>query len=260
MLVPAICQHFAWESSGFQLGGFACEIPLLELRFTPLEPIALRIRLESNMFKSIQGAKPIMGTFRPMKRMPRCPWAEEHSLLRDYHDREWGVPAHDDRRLFELLLLEGAQAGLSWLTVLKKRESYRKAYDGFDAEKIARYSPAKIKRLLADSGIVRNKLKVAASIGNAEAFLKTQEEFGSFDAYIWAFVGGKTKQNAWRVQSEMPASTHESDAMSKDLKARGFKFVGSTICYAFMQSVGLVNDHVLDCFRHNALSAIKRKT
>ncbi len=189
--------------------------------------------------------------------MTRCKWAsKEHQ--HDYHDTEWGVPVHDDRLLFEFLILEGAQAGLSWDTILKKRDHYRKVYDGFDAVKIARYTQRKVDRLLADPGIVRNRLKVAASIGNAKAFLAVREEFGSFDSYIWSFVGGKTKINKWRSLKDIPATTPESDAMSKDLKKRGFKFVGSTICYAFMQAVGLVNDHEVGCFRHKQVKLGKR--
>lgn len=181
--------------------------------------------------------------------MNRCEWAaKEH--MHAYHDTEWGVPVHDDRLLFEFLILEGAQAGLSWGTILKKREHYRKVYDHFDAARIARYTQRKVDKLLADPGIVRNRLKVAASIGNAKAFLAAQEEFGSFDAYIWSFVGGKTKKNKWKSLKDIPATTLESDAMSKDLKKRGFTFVGSTICYAFMQAVGMVNDHEAGCFKY----------
>ena len=167
----------------------------------------------------------------------------------EYHDREWGVPVHDDRRLFEFLILEGAQAGLSWETVLNKRENYRRAFDGFDAAKIARYGKAKVRKLLHDAGIVRNRLKIAAAISNAQAFLRAREEFGTFDKYIWQFAGGKAGGNRRRNLQQVPASTAESDAMSKDLKRRGFRFVGSTICYAFMQAVGMVNDHAADCFR-----------
>jgi len=167
----------------------------------------------------------------------------------EYHDNVWGAPEHDDRMLFEFLLLEGAQAGLNWATILKKRENYRKAYHNFDAAKIARYTPTDVARLLADPGIVRNRLKVAASITNAQCFLETQAEFGSFDAYVWQFVGGKPKVNGFRSLKEIPPTTEESDAMSKDLRRRGFKFVGSTICYAFMQATGMVNDHTIDCFR-----------
>jgi DNA-3-methyladenine glycosylase I len=180
----------------------------------------------------------------------RCAWAKAEPEIA-YHDTEWGVPLHDDRALFELLILEGAQAGLSWSTILRKRENYRAAFDRFDAEKIARYSERNVTALLADSGIVRNRLKISAAIQNAQAFLRVREEFGTFDAYIWRFVGGSTIRNARRAPSEVPARTPESDAMSKDLIKRGFRFVGSTICYAFMQAAGLVNDHVIDCFRYN---------
>jgi DNA-3-methyladenine glycosylase I len=182
--------------------------------------------------------------------MPRCPWATTEPNI-TYHDREWGVPVHDDRKLFEFLILEGAQAGLSWTTILKKRENYRKAFDGFRAEKIARYGARDVKRLLGDTGIVRNRLKIAATIQNAKAFLAVRKEFGSFDAYLWSFVGGKPKQNRWRKMSQVPARTTESDAMSRDLVKRGFKFVGSTICYALMQATGMVNDHLVSCPRHS---------
>lgn len=183
----------------------------------------------------------------------RCEWAKGGQYVR-YHDEEWGVPVHDDRTLFEFLILEGAQAGLSWSTILNKRENYRRAFDGFDPQKIAEYRAKKIKALLADAGIVRNKLKIAAAVENAKAFLVVQEEFGSFDRYIWQFVGGKPRINKWKSLRQVPARTPESDAMSKDLKSRGFKFVGTTICYAFMQGVGMVNDHVTDCFRYKPLS------
>jgi DNA-3-methyladenine glycosylase I len=183
------------------------------------------------------------------KELKRCSWANGDLFYIAYHDNEWGVPVHDDRRLFEMLILEGAQAGLSWITILKKRENYRRAFDNFDARKIARHDARKIKQLLADPGIVRNKLKVNAAIQNAKAFLEVQKEFGSFDKYIWQFVGGKPIQNSWK-RGQIPARTNESDAMSKDLLKRGFKFVGSTICYAFMQAVGMVNDHAVDCFRY----------
>ena len=179
----------------------------------------------------------------------RCHWAK-NELNIPYHDREWGVPLHDDRGLFELLILEGAQAGLSWDTILKKRPRYREVFDGFAVEKIARYDKKKVRELLKDVGIVRNKLKIAATIGNAQAFLKTQEEFGSFDKYIWRFVGGAPQVNAWQVHKQVPAKTAASDAMSKDLQKRGFRFVGSTICYAFMQATGMVNDHLVACFRY----------
>ena len=179
----------------------------------------------------------------------RCPWAR-NELAIAYHDEEWGVPVHDDRTWFEFLILEGAQAGLSWDTILKKRERYREVLDGFDAAKVARYGDRKVKELLADPGIVRNRLKIAATIQNAKSFLAVQEEFGSFDAYIWQFTGGKTIVNRRRSLKELPAKTPESDAMSKDLLMRGFKFVGSTICYALMQATGMVNDHFVDCFRY----------
>src|SRR5271154_5948337 len=184
--------------------------------------------------------------------MKRCHWASSDLMIR-YHDQEWGVPVHDDQRLFEFLILEGAQAGLSWETILKKRENYRKAFDRFDASKIARYDRSKVRKLLADAGIVRNRLKIAATISNARAFLAVQDEFGSFNKYIWQFVGGRPKVNKWTSSQRLPATTAESDAMSKDLKLRGFRFVGSTICYAFMQATGMVNDHATDCFRYKAI-------
>jgi len=183
--------------------------------------------------------------------MKRCEWANASIIEQTYHDQEWGVPVHDDRLLFEFLILEGAQAGLSWLTILKKRDGYRTAYDHFDAGKIATYSDAKMAELLSNPAIVRNQLKVNASITNARAFLKIQAEFSSFDAYIWQFVDGYPLQNSWQQLSDIPVSTPKSGAMSKDLKKRGFKFVGSTICYAFMQAVGMVNDHTVDCFRYH---------
>jgi DNA-3-methyladenine glycosylase I len=170
----------------------------------------------------------------------------------EYHDKEWGVPVHDDQVLFEFLILEGAQAGLSWETILNKRENYRRAFDRFDAAKIASYDGKKVRSLMADAGIVRNKLKIASTVSNAKAFLDVQKQFGSFDRYIWQFVGGKPKINRWKSSQRLPAQTPESDAMSKDLKKRGFRFVGSTICYAFMQAVGMVNDHSRDCFRHKS--------
>ena len=183
----------------------------------------------------------------------RCAWAGSDTLYRRYHDLEWGVPLHDDNRLFEFLILEGAQAGLSWITILRKRENYRAAFDNFDATRIARYDASKIESLLQNAGIVRNRLKIEAAITNAREFLEVQESFGSFDAFIRQFTGGVPKQNAWRSQDHVPASTIESDAMSKELKRRGFKFAGTTICYAFMQATGMVNDHVIDCFRHAEL-------
>lgn len=175
----------------------------------------------------------------------------------DYHDREWGVPLHDDRLLFEFLILEGAQAGLSWETILRKRENYRHALDGFDAAKIVRYDKRRIRALLADPGIVRNRLKIDATISNARAFLAVQKEFGGFGRYVWAFVGGKPVVNSWRTSRQVPARTAESDALSRDLKKRGFRFVGSTICYAFMQAVGMVNDHALDCFRRKEILSLR---
>jgi DNA-3-methyladenine glycosylase I len=171
--------------------------------------------------------------------------------MMEYHDREWGVPEHDDRRLFEFLLLEGAQAGLSWMTVLRKREHYRNAFEGFDPRKIARYEGRDLKRLLADGGIIRNRLKISAAIRNAHAFLEVQKEFGTFDAYMWKFVADRPRKNRWRSMGQIPAKTKESDAMSADLKGRGFSFVGSTICYAHMQAVGMVNDHLVRCFRYD---------
>jgi len=188
-----------------------------------------------------------------MKEKQRCVWPHNDSLMIKYHDEEWGVPLHDDRLLFEFLILEGAQAGLSWSTILKRRETYKKAFDDFDAEKIARYKEKKMMRLLQDPGIIRNKLKVNAAVGNAKAFLQVRKEYGSFNKYIWQFVGGKTIQSSWKLMKDIPVTTKESDAMSASLKKRGFKFVGSTICYAFMQAVGMVNDHTVDCFRFKML-------
>ncbi len=183
----------------------------------------------------------------------RCPWASGELSIR-YHDEEWGVPVHDDRALFEFLILEGAQAGLSWITILNKRENYRKAFDGFHPKRVAKYDRRKMQLLLRNPGIVRNKLKVASAVENAKAFLAVQQEFGTFDRYIWQFVGGKPRVNAPKSLLQVPARTPESDAMSKDLKKRGFKFVGSTICYAFMQATGIVNDHVIACFRYKELT------
>ena len=192
-------------------------------------------------------------TTQPQHNKVRCFWANnELNIL--YHDEEWGVPLHDDRKLFELLILEGAQAGLSWDTILKKRERYREVFDGFNPEKVAQYDASKVRALLKDPGIIRNKLKIAATISNARAFLQVQKEFGSFDAYIWKFVDGKARQNAWKTRKRVPAKTSESDAISKDLQKRGFRFVGSTICYAFMQATGMVNDHLVSCFRYGPLS------
>ncbi|MBI5886369.1 MAG: DNA-3-methyladenine glycosylase I [Deltaproteobacteria bacterium] len=183
----------------------------------------------------------------------RCGWVSDDPLYIAYHDTEWGVPVHDDRRLFEFLILEGAQAGLSWLTILKKRENYRKAFSGFDPAKVARFREEKIQRLLLDPGIIRNRLKVRAAINNAAAFLKIQDEFGSFAEYSWQFVGNKPIKNTFKTIKQVPATTPESDSFSKDLKKRGFKFVGSTIIYAHMQAVGMVNDHTKDCFRYKEL-------
>ncbi|MGP1382542.1 MAG: DNA-3-methyladenine glycosylase I [Thainema sp.] len=183
----------------------------------------------------------------------RCAWVGDDPLMIEYHDQEWGVPVHDDRHFFEKIILDGAQAGLSWRTILHKRENYRNAFDNFDPQKVAQYDDAKYQALLQNPGIVRNRLKVASAITNAQAFLAVQSEFGSFDRYIWQFVGNETIQNTWQTPEQVPATSPESDALSKDLKKRGFKFVGSTICYAFMQAAGLVNDHTVDCFRHSEL-------
>ncbi|HYS72988.1 MAG TPA: DNA-3-methyladenine glycosylase I [Thermoplasmata archaeon] len=179
----------------------------------------------------------------------RCGWASDDPILVTYHDAEWGAPEHDDRKLFEFLVLEGAQAGLSWLTVLKKRDAYRRAFDTFDPVRVARYDSRKVRALLGDPGIIRNRLKIDAAISNAVAFLSIQKEFGTFDEYVWRFVGGKPKMNRWKALRQIPARTRQSDAMSSALKGRSFKFVGTTICYAYMQAVGMVNDHVVSCFR-----------
>jgi DNA-3-methyladenine glycosylase I len=186
-----------------------------------------------------------------MKEITRCRWATT-PLSIAYHDAEWGNPVHDDRTLFEFLTLEGAQAGLSWETILRKRDAYRKAFAGFDPARVARFTPERISRLLENPGIVRNRLKIGSTVTNARAFLLVQREFGSFDAYVWGFVGGSPKVNRWRTLAQIPARTAESDALSRDLRGRGFRFVGSTICYAFMQAVGLVNDHQVDCFRRRS--------
>jgi DNA-3-methyladenine glycosylase I len=190
--------------------------------------------------------------------MPRCPWATIEPAIA-YHDEEWGVPVHDDRMLFELLILEGAQAGLSWMTILKKRENYRKAFGGFSAEKIAHYGARDVERLLRDEGIVRNRLKITATIQNAKAFVAVRKELGTFDTYLWGFVGGKPIQNRWRTMAEVPARTAVSDAMSRDLLRRGFKFAGSTICYALMQATGMVNDHLVTCPRYFELRGAGRR-
>ena len=186
--------------------------------------------------------------------MKRCEWTGSDPLMVDYHDREWGVPVHDDRLLFEFLVLEGAQAGLSWATILRKRANYRAAFDGFDVASVAAYDDSKVAALLSDPGIVRNRLKVRAAIENAQALMAIQLEFGSFDRYQWSFVGGEPHQNSWNSMSEIPATSPESEALSKDLRKRGFRFVGPTICYAHMQAVGMVNDHVVHCFRHGEVS------
>jgi DNA-3-methyladenine glycosylase I len=189
----------------------------------------------------------------------RCDWCGNDPIYIAYHDDEWGVPVHDDRLLFEFLILEGAQAGLSWLTILKKRDHYRKAFHSFDFQRIARYTKADVKRLLADSGIVRNRLKIESAIKNARAVIHIQAEYGSLDAYLWRYVGGVPKQNAWKSMAEIPSKTEISEAVSKDLKKRGFTFVGSTICYALMQAVGMVNDHTTDCFRYKEIKKLSRK-
>ncbi len=185
--------------------------------------------------------------------MDRCDWANSDALMQYYHDSEWGVPVHDGRSLFEFLILEGAQAGLSWSTILKKRDGYRRAFDDFDARKIARYTEADVSRLLANADIVRNRIKIRAALTNARAFLGVRAEFGSFAAYIWQFVDGKPVQNAWKALTDIPSSTATSDAMSKDLRHRGFTFVGPKICYAFMEAVGMVNDHIVSCFRYRQI-------
>jgi len=190
---------------------------------------------------------------KPETALTRYPWAKNEMNIA-YHDEEWGVPVHDDRKWFEFLILEGAQAGLSWDTILRKRARYFEMFDGFEPSRVARYEKRKIASLLKDPGIIRNRLKIEATISNAREFLKTQQEFGSFDAYIWRFVGGAPKQNRWRMHRQVPAKTKESDALSKDLQKRGFRFVGSTICYALMQATGLVNDHLVSCFRYTNLS------
>ena len=189
----------------------------------------------------------------------RCRWAKT-PLGVAYHDAEWGVPVHDDRTLFEFITLEGAQAGLSWETILRKREAYRRAFVDFDPRRVARFTPARIERLLQDPGIVRNRLKVDSTVRNAKVFLGVQREFGSFDAYLWGFVGGAPRVNRWRTLRQVPARTRESDALSRDMLARGFRFFGSTICYAFMQAVGIVNDHTIDCFRHRLVGSSARRT
>jgi DNA-3-methyladenine glycosylase I len=186
--------------------------------------------------------------------MTRCPWCESSDLMRRYHDEEWGVPLHDDRRHFEFLVLDAFQAGLSWSTILNKRDAFRRAFAGFDPDRVARFTGRDVARLMKDAGIVRNRQKIEAALTNARAFLETREREGSFDAYIWRFVDGRPKQNGWKTPRRVPATSRASDAMSRDLKARGFRFVGSTICYAYMQAAGLVNDHLVGCFRYGQLA------
>lgn len=188
-----------------------------------------------------------------MKAKIRCEWVSSDPLYIKYHDNEWGVPVHEDRKMFEFLLLEGMQAGLSWITILRKRENFRKAFDNFDVRKIAKYDEQKLAKLMGDAGIIRNRLKIQAAVANAKAFLEVKKEFGSFSKYMWQFVGGKPKMNRWKSIKEIPATSKESDAMTKDLKKRGFKFVGSTVCYAHMQATGMVDDHIVTCFRKKLL-------
>jgi DNA-3-methyladenine glycosylase I len=216
-----------------------------------------RIRRDvTSRISILKGEEKQRGRSKSMKdNKVRCGWGTGDPLYLQYHDEEWGVPVHDDRRLFEMLVLEGAQAGLSWLTVLRKREAFRKAFDNFDPLKVSRYSQKRVGKLLQNPGIIRNRLKIEAAIKNAKAFLRVREEFGSFDQYMWQFVDDKPMQNRWIRLKDIPAKTPESDAMSKDLKKRGFSFVGSTICYAFMQAVGMVNDHLVNCFRHQEVKS-----
>jgi DNA-3-methyladenine glycosylase I len=202
-------------------------------------------------------AKNVFKTALEIKPMKKCSWALNSFLEEQYHDLEWGVPVHDEHLLFEFLVLEGAQAGLSWSTILKKRQGYRLAFDNFEVEKVARYSGEKIDELLSNPGIIRNKLKITSAITNAQAFLNIQQEFGSFDRYVWRFVGDEPIHNAWKTHAELPASTRASEIMSNDLKKRGFKFVGPTICYAHMQATGMVNDHTADCFRYREIKNLK---
>lgn len=192
--------------------------------------------------------------------MKRCAWPGENPLMQEYHDKEWGVPLHDDKLFFEFLVLDAAQAGLNWAMILNKRTGYRRAFANFDVKKVARFTDKKVEKLLQDPGIVRNRLKVNSAVTNAKAFLEVQKEFGSFDTFIWQFVGGKPIQNKWKKEKDIPTSSAESDAMSRDLKKRGFKFVGTTICYAFMQAAGLVNDHTTDCFRHREVQKRVKKS
>jgi DNA-3-methyladenine glycosylase I len=215
-------------------------------------PHAFKLSVDQDRLQSSIEENRLTANLQTQSAVRRCGWASD-DLMTAYHDKEWGVPQHDDRALFELLILEGAQAGLSWSTILKKRSAYRTAFDGFDPHKVSRYDDAKIEALLANAGIVRNRLKIRAAVRNAQALISVQKEFGSFDKYIWQFVDGQPLQNRWRRLQHVPARTTHSDAMSKDLARRGFTFVGSTICYAFMQATGMVNDHLVGCFRHNEL-------
>jgi len=192
------------------------------------------------------------------KKITRCSWTKDNPINNDYHDHEWGVPKHDDQLIFEAILLDSFQAGLSWLTILKKRDNFRKAFDNFEAQKIANYSEEKVQQLMQDKGIIRNRLKIRATITNAQHFLRLQKEYGSFDKYIWQFTDGKTIINQFKNESEIPTSTKESDTMSKALKKEGFKFVGTTICYAFMQGIGMINDHTTDCFRYKEIKALSQ--
>ena len=206
------------------------------------------------MFVNLNGCSLNLHTIDDMQQPNRCEWSQAgNQLYLDYHDIEWGVPVHDDRKHFEFLILESAQAGLSWSTVLNKRAGYRRAFADFDPERVARFTENRIEKLLTDPGIIRNRLKVVSAVNNAQLFLELQDEYGSFDAYVWSYVGGKPIQNRWQTMTEVPATSPESDALSKDMKRRGFKFFGSTICYAHMQAVGMVNDHTIDCFRYNQI-------
>jgi DNA-3-methyladenine glycosylase I len=213
----------------------------------------------NDVIRPVVDKKPDSTRRRPRgRRMNRCGWADGDPLMRKYHDEEWGVPLHDDRRLFEFLVLEGAQAGLSWLTILRKRENYRAAFQGFRPETVARYTEGDVARLLADPGIVRNRMKIRAAIGNAGRILDIRREFGTFDAYVWGFVGGKPVVHRFHALRKLPVTSEASEAMSKDLRRRGFRFVGATICYAFMQAVGMVNDHLVGCYRHDAVTKAGR--
>ncbi|HEU4342310.1 MAG TPA: DNA-3-methyladenine glycosylase I [Candidatus Binatia bacterium] len=218
-----------------------------------------RTKIPGGIFIQQDQLQETLGKYsKPLTReVIRCTWAGSDELYYKYHDEEWGVPLHDNRRLFEMLILEGAQAGLSWITVLRKRDAYRKAFDNFDPQKIARYNQNKIDELLTNPGIIRNRAKILATIDNAKAYIEIPAEFGSFEKYVWQFVGGKPITNKWKRLQQLPAETKESQAMSKDLKKRGFRFVGPTICYAFMQATGMVNDHLVDCFRYKEVQRLK---